>query len=56
MTTDRRRNKKDKTDETVELTVTLPRPTRRRLRRKAETQGWTAEEAASHVLRVWADD
>jgi hypothetical protein len=47
---------KDKAEETVVLTVTLPKRTRRRLRRKAETYGWTAEEAASHVLRVWADD
>lgn len=53
---DRRKNKKDKTDETVELTVTLPRRTHKRLRRKAETHGWTVEEAASHVLQVWADD
>jgi hypothetical protein len=47
---------KDKADDTVEITVTLPRQVRKRLRRKAETYGWTAEEAASHVLRVWADD
>jgi hypothetical protein len=47
---------KDKADDTVEITVTLPRQVRKRLRRKAEAYGWTAEEAASHVLRVWADD
>ena len=58
---DRRRGKKDKVkdkdkaEETVVLTVTLPKRTRRKLRRKAETYGWTAEEAAAHVLRVWAD-
>jgi hypothetical protein len=61
---DRRRGKKkdkvndkdkDKAEETVVLTVTLPKRTRRQLRRKAETYGWTAEEAAAHVLRVWAD-
>jgi hypothetical protein len=45
---------KDKAEETVVLTVTLPKQTRRQLRRKAETYGWTAEEAAAHVLRVWA--
>jgi hypothetical protein len=33
----------------------LPRRTRRLLRRKAEKYGWTAEEAAAQVLRVWAD-
>ena len=55
---DRRKAKKkdkDKADETVVLTITLPKKTRRQLRRKAETYGWTAEEAAAHVLRVWAD-
>jgi hypothetical protein len=54
----RRKDKKkdkDKAEETVVLSVTLPRRTRRLLRRKAEKYGWTAEEAASHVLRVWAD-
>jgi hypothetical protein len=46
---------KDKAEETVVLTITLPKRIRRQLRRKAETYGWTAEEAAAHVLRVWAD-
>ncbi len=50
-----KRKDKDKADETVVLTVTLPKRTRKLLRRKAETYGWTAEEAAAHVLRVWAD-
>ncbi|HEY9379309.1 MAG TPA: hypothetical protein VIQ02_19695 [Jiangellaceae bacterium] len=57
-TSSRRKGKKkdkDKADETVVLTVTLPKRTRKLLRRKAETYGWTAEEAAAHVLRVWAD-
>jgi hypothetical protein len=48
--------KKDKAEETVDLTVTIPKRARKRLRRKAETYGWTTEEAASHVLQVWADD
>jgi hypothetical protein len=55
---DRRKGKKknqDKAEETVVLTVTLSKRIRRQLRRKAETYGWTAEEAAAHVLRVWAD-
>jgi hypothetical protein len=53
----RRDKKKDKAkaEETVVLSVTLPRRTRRLLRRKAEKYGWTAEEAAAQVLRVWAD-
>jgi hypothetical protein len=42
-------------DEQVTLTVTLPRSARKRLRRRAEEYGWSAEEAAAHVLRVWAD-
>jgi hypothetical protein len=46
---------KDKAEETVVLTITLPKRIRRQLRRKAEAYGWTAEEAAAHVLRVWAD-
>jgi hypothetical protein len=47
---------KDKAEETVDVTVTIPKRVRKQLRRKAETYGWTAEEAASHVLQVWADD
>lgn len=42
-------------DELVELVVQLPRSARKALRRRASDYGWTAEEAASHVLRVWAD-
>jgi hypothetical protein len=48
--------KRDKAEETVDVTVTIPKRVRKRLRRKAETYGWTTEEAASHVLQVWADD
>ncbi len=47
---------KDKAEETVDVTVTIPKRARKRLRRKAESYGWTTEEAASHVLQVWADD
>jgi hypothetical protein len=43
-------------DEPVQISVTLTRTERKRLRRKAEAYGWSAEEAAAHVLRVWADD
>lgn len=46
--------KKDKVDE-VQLVVTLSKRVRKQLRRKAERYGWTAEEAAAHVLRAWAD-
>ncbi len=43
-------------DQRVDLTVSVPRSVRKRLRRKAEAHGWTAEEAAAHVLRAWVDD
>lgn len=43
-------------DEVVELVVTLSKRDRKRLRRRAERYGWTAEEAAVHVLRAWADE
>jgi hypothetical protein len=48
-------SRKRDAEEQVTLTVTLPRSTRKRLRRRAEEYGWSAEEAAAHVLRVWAD-
>lgn len=43
-------------DDDAELTVPLSKRDRKRLRRKADAYGWTAEEAAAHVLRAWADD
>lgn len=51
---------KDKTvkpaaDDDVTLTVTMPKRERKRLRKKAQSYGWTPEEAATHVLRVWSD-
>ncbi|TDE10915.1 hypothetical protein [Jiangella asiatica] len=42
-------------DDDAELLVHLSKRDRKRLRRKAETYGWTAEQAAAHVLRVWSD-
>jgi hypothetical protein len=39
----------------VELVVTLPKELRRRLRAKAAENGYTAEEAAAMLLRVWVD-
>jgi hypothetical protein len=47
--------KKAEPDDTVDLVVTLPRSVRKALRRRAADYGWSAEEAAGHVLRVWAD-
>jgi hypothetical protein len=41
--------------EVVALQVELPKPVRKALRRRAADYGWTAEEAAAHVLRIWAD-
>jgi hypothetical protein len=46
--------KKDNVDE-VQLVVTISKRVRKQLRRKAERYGWTAEQAAAHVLRTWAD-
>ena len=42
--------------EVVAIQVELPKPVRKALRKRAADYGWTAEEAAAHVLRVWADD
>jgi len=50
------RAKKPDVAEIVQLQVDLPKPVRKALRRRAAEYGWTAEEAASHVLTVWADD
>lgn len=41
--------------ENVELTVELPKPVRKALRKRAADYGWSAEEAAAHVLSIWAD-
>jgi len=49
------RDKSDKDDRLVELTLQVPKSVRKALRRRAEEFGWTAEEAAVHVLRVWSD-
>lgn len=43
-------------EEAVDLTVTLSKAERKRLRKKAEAYGWSAEEAAAHVLRVWVEN
>lgn len=39
----------------VDVVVPLPRSIRKTLRKRAEAHGWTAEEAAAHVLRAWAE-
>jgi hypothetical protein len=45
----------DKDDKIVDVVVSMPKSVRRRLRRKAEEYGWTAEEAAYHLARTWVD-
>jgi hypothetical protein len=50
-----KKKSKGEADEVVELVVALPRGVRRSLRRRAAEYGWSAEEAAAQVLRVWAD-
>jgi hypothetical protein len=39
----------------VDLVVPLPKALRKRLKDKAADHGYTAEEAAYHLLRVWVD-
>ena len=39
----------------VELVVPLPKALRRRLKDKAAEHGYSPEEAAYHLLRVWVD-
>jgi hypothetical protein len=39
----------------VDLTLALTKSDVKRLRRKAQVYGWTPEQAAVYVLRVWAD-
>lgn len=39
----------------VQIQVQLPKSVRKALRKRAADYGWTAEQAAAHVLRVWAD-
>ncbi len=43
------------TGDLVQLVVALPKPVRKALRRRSAEYGWSAEEAAAHVLRVWAE-
>lgn len=45
----------ERADETVVLEVELAKPVRKALRKRASDYGWTAEQAAAAVLRVWAD-
>lgn len=45
----------DKDDKIVEVVVSMPKSVRRRLRRKAEEYGWSAEEAAYHLARTWVE-
>jgi hypothetical protein len=51
----RKKGKKRVKADDVDLTVPMPKSERKRLRRKAARHGWTAEEAASYVLRVWSE-
>lgn len=51
-----KKHKKKTHADDAELVVKLSKRDRKRLRRKADGYGWTAEEAAAHVLRVWSDE
>jgi hypothetical protein len=48
-------SKPDEPEDEVELVVVLPKHVRKALRKRAAEYGWSAEEAAAQVLRVWAD-
>lgn len=48
------KGKRQAEDDVVHIEVPLPKAVRKALRRRAAEHGWTAEEAAAHVLRVWA--
>lgn len=50
-----KKKNKAKADDIVELTVQLPKRDRKRLRKRAAELGWTADEAATHILHVWAN-
>jgi hypothetical protein len=50
-----KQERKRDAEEHVTVEVALPRSSRKKLRRRAESYGWSVEEAAAHVLRVWAD-
>lgn len=52
----RKKAKKKDTGGEVQLTVPVSKKARKQLRQKAARYGWTAEEAAGHVLRAWAED
>lgn len=51
-----KRGEEPKGPDVVSLEVQLAKPVRKALRRRAAEYGWTAEEAAAQVLRVWADN
>lgn len=42
-------------DKAVELVVPMPKAMRKQLKARAAELGWTPEEAAFHLLRVWLD-
>lgn len=50
-----KKKNKAKAEDVVEFTVHLQKRDRKRLRKKATGLGWTADEAAAHVLQVWAN-
>ncbi|PZF80499.1 hypothetical protein [Jiangella anatolica] len=52
----KKHKKKAHAGDDADLIVTLSKRDRKRLRRKADSYGWTAEEAAAHVLRAWSDE
>ena len=47
--------KASKGERDVELVVALPKAVRKQLRKKAEAQGYTAEEAAARLIMAWLE-
>ena len=43
-------------DKAVDVVVPMPKAMRKQLKAKAAELGYTPEEAAFHLLRVWLDD
>jgi hypothetical protein len=46
---------KVKREELVELDVKVPKKLRKAIKKKAETEGWTTDDAVTYVLRAWVE-
>jgi hypothetical protein len=46
---------KAKKSELVRLEVRLPKKLRKAVRKRAEAEGWSVDQAVTYVLRAWVD-